>query len=265
MRLIDAHAHLHDSAFDPDRPEVLARARAAGVEAIVCVGATDGPLGAHEAVRLAALTRPDGGPALWAVVGIHPHDVDRMTEADLEEIRGLCARPEVVGVGETGLDYYYDHSPREAQIDAFRRFARLAREVHKPLVVHVRDAHAEALEILAAERVGEVGGQVHCFTGTPEDARRYLDLGMHVSFTGIVTFRRSEAIQEAARQVPLDRLLIETDSPYLAPIPRRGRRNEPAFVRHVAEFLAELRGMTLADLACATTQNARALFGLGNA
>jgi TatD DNase family protein len=262
LRLIDSHAHLHDSAFDADRPQVLARARAAEVEGILCVGATDLVEGARKAVRLAADPGGDDAPVIWATVGVHPHDVGRMAEPDLEEIRALCAHPRVVAVGETGLDFYYDHSPREAQAAAFRRFARLAREVGKPLVVHVRDAHQEALEILDTEQVGEVGGQVHCFTGTPDDARRYLDLGMHVSFTGIVTFRKSELIQEAARRVPLDRLLVETDCPYLAPLPMRGKRNEPAFVRRVAEFLAELRGVPLAELAEATTRNARALFGL---
>lgn len=260
MTLVDSHAHIHDPAFDADRALVLERARAAGVGAIVCVGATDGMAGARAAVRLA-----EREPDVWATVGVHPHDVAGMTEADWEELRALCDHERVLAVGETGLDFYYDHSPREAQVAAFRRFADLARRVHKPLVVHVRDAHVEAAAVLAEERVGDVGGQIHCFTGTVGDARAYLELGLYVSFTGIVTFKNAGALREAARVVPLDRLLVETDCPYLAPVPMRGRRNEPAWVLHVAEHLAALRGLSLEELAAATTANARALFRFGAA
>jgi TatD DNase family protein len=257
VTLIDAHAHVHDRAFDGDRSLVLDRARAAGVAAIVDVGATDGIDGARRAVRLA-----EENPEVLATVGVHPHDVARMVPEDWEEIRRLCEGPRVVAVGETGLDFYYDHSPRDAQVAAFRRFVALAREVHKPLVVHVRDAHAEAAAILAEEGAAAVGGQIHCFTGTAEDARLYLELGFHLSFAGIVTFRNADALREAARIVPEDRLLVETDCPYLAPVPMRGKRNEPAYVRHVAEALARVRGVSEEALSASTTRVARALFGL---
>jgi TatD DNase family protein len=256
--LIDAHAHVHDPAFEGDREEVLERARASGVERVVCVGATDGMDGARAAL---ALVEKNGD--IDATVGVHPHDVARMTEEDWSELRRLCDHPKVVAVGETGLDYYYDHSPREVQRRCFRRFVALAREVRKPVVVHIRDAHEDAAAILAEEGAREVGGQIHCFTGGPEDAARYLAMDLHISFSGIVTFRKAEAIQAAAREVPLHRLLVETDCPYLAPVPVRGKRNEPAFVRHVAVFLAGLRGTSLEELGAATTANARSLFGLG--
>jgi TatD DNase family protein len=255
MRLVDSHAHVHDPAFAADREAVLQAAREAGVERIVCVGATDGMEGARAAVKLA-----EAHSDVFATVGVHPHDVGRMTDGDWEELRALCDHPRVVAVGETGLDFYYDHSPRGAQRDAFHRFARLAREVHKPLVVHVRDAHADAAQVLESERAGEAGAQVHCFTGGAAEAERYLALGLQVSFAGIVTFRNADALREAARRVPLSRLLVETDCPYLAPVPKRGKRNEPAFVRYVVECIAQVKGLTPEEVAQATAENARAFF-----
>jgi TatD DNase family protein len=167
----------------------------------------------------------------------------------------------VVGIGETGLDYHYDHSPREAQIAAYHRFAGLAREVGLPLVSHVRDAHADAAEVLRASGVGE-NGVIHCFTGGVPEARVYLDLGHHLSFSGILTFKNAAPIREAAAFAPLDRILIETDSPYLAPIPHRGRRNEPAYITETLSVLASLRGLPVAELDAATTANTVRLFGL---
>jgi TatD DNase family protein len=257
MELVDSHCHVHDRAFDVDRAAMLERARAAGVTQLVCVGATDFMDGARKAVALA-----EAHAHIFATVGVHPHDVRDMTDADWDELRSLCAHPKVVGVGETGLDFFYNHSPPEAQRAAFRRFVHLALEVHKPLVVHVRDAHAEAIAILREERAREAGGQVHCFTGTVEDAREYLALDLHVSFTGIVTFRNADVLRAAARITPLDRLLVETDCPYLAPVPMRGKRNEPAHVRIIAEALASLRGESNDVLFSATTRNARQLFRL---
>lgn len=197
---------------------------------------------------------------VYATVGIHPHDVARMREEDWTALKDLASRPRVVGVGETGLDYFYRHSPPEIQQAAFRRFVALAREARQPLVSHVRDAHADAAAILREERAADVGGVIHCFTGGVEDARAYLDLGHYVSFSGILTFRNADDIRAAARFAPLDRVLVETDAPYLAPIPHRGRRNEPAYVAKTLETLAQLRGISQEEADRATTENTRRLF-----
>jgi TatD DNase family protein len=172
----------------------------------------------------------------------------------------LAPHPRVVAIGETGLDFYYDHSDRAAQADVFRRFIGLARRVGKPVVCHIRDAHEEARAILAAEGAMEVGGVIHCFTGTPDDAAAYVAMGFHVSFSGIVTYKTAQPIRDAVRQVPLDRILIETDCPYLAPVPKRGKRNEPAFVVHTAEVVAREAGVPVADLAAATVANTARIF-----
>src|SRR5262249_8964873 len=202
------------------------------------------------------------GLRVVASVGIHPHDATTADDTALDTLRDLAGRAGVVALGETGLDYYYEHSPRAAQLDAFARTAALARDLALPLVVHVRDAHADALGVLRSEPPGAAGGVIHCFTGGVSDVGPYLDLGLHLSLSGIVTFRNAEALREAARAIPLDRLLVETDSPYLAPVPNRGKRNEPAHVRLVADALADIRGEPLDVLAEATTANALRLFGL---
>jgi TatD DNase family protein len=261
--LCDSHAHVDGPEFDADRGEVLARAAAAGVSRIVVIGAVGDPASAERAVALAEASAAGGpGPAMWATVATHPHDVAQMTPAWWAVHERLARHPRVVAIGETGLDYYYDHSPRGAQQDAFRRFVALAREVGKPVVCHIRDAHDDARAILAETGAAEVGGVIHCFTGTPDDASAYVDLGFYVSFSGIVTYKNAAPIREAVRRVPLDRLLIETDCPYLAPIPRRGKRNEPAFVVHTAEVVAREAGVPLPDLARATVANACAVFAL---
>jgi len=257
--LVDSHAHVAEAEFGADRAAVFARAAAAGVTAIVCVGAT-GHVGSNGPA--VALAGEHEGVRVVASVGIHPHDAATADDAAFETLRDLAGRPGVVAMGETGLDYHYDHSPRAAQLAAFARTAALARELRMPLVVHVRDAHADALGVLRAEPLGPAGGVIHCFTGAKSDVAPYLDLGLHLSISGIVTFRNAETLREAARAVPLDRLLIETDSPFLAPVPNRGKRNEPAYVRLVAEALARLRGEPLDVLAQATTANALRLFGL---
>jgi TatD DNase family protein len=258
--LVDSHCHVAEPEFDADRAAVLARAAAAGVTAIVCVGAT-GPVASNEAaLRLAGF---HAGVRVAVAVGIHPHHARTADDAALATLARMARAPGVVAVGETGLDYHYDHSPRDAQQAAFARTVALARDVRLPLVVHVREAHADAAAILAAEGADAVGGVVHCFTGTRAESRPYLDLGFHVSVAGIVTFRNADALRDAVRGVPGDRLLIETDAPYLAPVPHRGRRNEPAHVRAVAEAVAAARGEPLAAVAEATTANAARLFGLG--
>ena len=177
-------------------------------------------------------------------------------------LKDLTADPKVVAVGETGLDFYYNHSPRQIQIEIFCRFIHMARETGLPLVVHNREAQREVVEILRREGKGDLRGVVHCFTGNYEDAREILDMGFYLSFTGIITFKNADSLREVVRKLPLDRVLVETDSPYLAPVPYRGKRNEPAFVRYVAEALAQVKGLSLQEVAQATTDNARKLFAI---
>ncbi|TMA48669.1 MAG: TatD family deoxyribonuclease [Deltaproteobacteria bacterium] len=261
VALVDSHCHLAEPDFDADREAVLARAAAAGVTTVVCVGAT-GPVESNfPAVALAGRKAP---VEIVATVGIHPHDASSADDAAFATLARLAASPGIVAVGETGLDFHYDRSPRAVQRAAFARTVALARAVGRPLVVHVREAHAEAAAILAAEGAAAVGGVIHCFTGDRDDARRYLDLGFSISVAGIVTFKNAEALRDAVRATPLDRLLVETDAPYLAPVPHRGRRNEPAHVRVVAEAVAAVRGEPLATVAAATTANARRLFAFGS-
>jgi TatD DNase family protein len=257
--LVDSHCHVAEPEFDADRDAVLARSRDAGVTTLVCVGAT-GPV--ERNAPAVALIGVHDGVRVVTTVGIHPHDAVTADEAAFATLRGLCATPGVVGVGETGLDYHYEHSPRAAQRDAFARTVALAHDVGLALVVHVREAHAEAADILAHERLPTAGAVIHCFTGDRDDARRYLDVGLHLSVSGIVTFRNADALREAVRLVPDDRLLIETDAPYLAPVPHRGRRNEPAHVRLVAEAVARVRGVPLEAIAEHTSANSRRIFAL---
>ncbi|HSN91808.1 MAG TPA: TatD family hydrolase, partial [Anaeromyxobacteraceae bacterium] len=197
-----------------------------------------------------------------ATIGVHPHECARVPEADWEMAERLARDPRVVGVGETGLDFHYDHSPRDVQEASFRRSIATAKAVGKPVVVHVREADEVCARVLREEGVPAAGGVVHCFTGDAGDARAYLDLGLFVSVAGVVTFRNAEAIREAVRIVPRDRLLVETDCPYLAPVPHRGRRNEPAFVVETARKVAELWGVPVAEAARVTSENARRLFRL---
>jgi TatD DNase family protein len=224
---------------------------------MVCIGSGRDVGPARAAVRLAAAE-----PDIFAAVGVHPHDVARMSEDDWTELHHLARQPRVVGVGETGLDFHYDLSPRDVQRAAYQRFVELARETGLPVISHVRDAHAEAAEVLAATRAAELGGVIHCFTGGVADARRYLDLGQDLSFSGILTFKTAGELREVAAFAPLDRILVETDAPYLAPIPYRGKRNEPAYVVKTLEMLASLRGIDVAEADRATTANARRLFRL---
>jgi TatD DNase family protein len=255
--VIDSHCHLDFPDFAGELPDVLGRARQAGVVAMICIGSGKDLGPARAAVALAARE-----PDVFATVGIHPHDVGAMTEETWGALDGLARAPRVVGIGETGLDFYYDHSPREAQRAAFRRFVALARAVGRPVSCHIRDAHEEAAQILREEQAPTVGGVIHCFSGGPDDARRYLDLGFHLSLSGILTFKNAAPIRAAAAAAPLDRLMVETDAPYLAPVPYRGKRNEPAFVTHTLAHLAEVRGISLEEAAAATTANARRLFRL---
>jgi TatD DNase family protein len=261
VTLVDSHCHVAEPEFDADRDDVLARAAANGVGTLVCVGAT-GPAEANApAVALANRTAP---LRIVATVGIHPHTASTGDDAAFALLERFAQAPGVVGLGETGLDFHYDLSPRPAQRAAFARTVQLARALDRPLVVHVREAHAEAADLLRTEGASAVGGVIHCFTGDRHDAGRYLDLGFHVSVAGIVTFRNADALRDAVRAVPLDRLLIETDAPFLAPVPHRGKRNEPAHVRVVAETVAAVRGEPFDAVAAATTANALRLFRLAS-
>ncbi len=256
-RLIDSHAHIQGAEFSDDRAGVIERARLAGVEKIVVVGGA-GELSSNAAAL--AVARSD--PRLFATVGMHPHDAKDVGEADLSRLQELAAEPKVVAIGETGLDFYYDRSPRDVQKRLFARFIRMARETRLPLIVHDRDSHAEVAELLRDEGGGALRGVIHCFTGDYAAAKTFLDLGFYISFSGILTFKNAESLRDAARRIPLDRILVETDSPYLAPVPKRGKRNEPAFVLHVAEALAAARNAVLGEVAEATSRNAEALFGI---
>jgi TatD DNase family protein len=253
--LFDTHAHLHFPEYADDRAAMLARARAAGVRGMVTIG-TD--LATSERAVALAAEEPD----VWASVGIHPHDAAGADEAALAGLERLAQVPRVVAVGEMGLDFFRDLSPREVQASVFRRQLDLARRAARPAIVHCRDAHAETLAILAEMRAGEIGGVMHCFSGDVDVARRCLDLGLFISLAGPVTYRNARALPEVARFVPADRLVLETDCPFLPPEGHRGRRNEPAYLAITAARVASLRGEPLDRLAAATSESARALFRL---
>ncbi len=255
LSLIDSHCHIDMPQFDADREAVVARAHEAGVETMLIVGGVDEQAGHRRALRVAA------GLGLPVSAGVHPHEAKLATEAVYDELRGLGKDHRIVAVGEIGLDFHYDHSPRPVQREAFRRQVRLAREVGLPVIVHTREADEETAALLEEEGAGEVGGVIHCFTGGQELARRALALGFYISFSGIVAFPRAEGIQAVAKEVPLDRLLVETDAPFLAPPPHRGKRNEPSFVVEVARKVAALRGTSLEDVATAAGANYARLFG----
>ena len=262
--LIDTHAHLDFSKFDGDRPAVVKRARAAGVSEIVNVG-TD-LVSSRRAVDLA-----EEYEVVYAAVGVHPHGAKALDGATLEELRELAQRPKVVAVGEIGLDYYRNLSPRDAQRRAFRAQLAWAAKLGKPVIIHDRDAHDEILQTLSTWAAGLENsrltgrlGVLHTFSGDLEMAQKAIDLGFYISISGPVTYRNARQLPEIVRALPLDRLLVETDCPFLAPEPHRGKRNEPAYTRLVAERLAKLKGIPFDDLARATTANARRLFELAN-
>jgi TatD DNase family protein len=241
--------------FDVDRDAVVERAREAGVETMLIVGGVDEESGQQRALRVA---ESYGFPAS---AGVHPHEARLATEATYDGLRGLAREKRIVAIGEIGLDFHYDHSARETQREVFRRQVRLARDVGLPVIVHTREADDETAEILAAEDAAQVGGIIHCFTGTRELARRALEMGFLISFSGIVAFPRAEEIQHVVRTIPLNRLLVETDAPFLAPPPHRGKRNEPAFVVEVARRIAALREVSVEEIGAATRANFEGFLG----
>jgi TatD DNase family protein len=257
LPLIDTHCHLDFEDFGAERGAIIDRGRAQGIRWFVTIGSGRGAESADAAVALS-----HEHADVLATVGVHPHDASAATEAVMTAMHTLALDPRVVAVGEVGLDYHYDHSPRAVQQEAFRAFVRLAREVRKPIVIHTRSAPADTLAILREEQARDVGGVIHCFTEDEAFAKSALDLGFDISFSGIVTFKNSESLRSVAKVVPHDRLLIETDSPYLAPMPMRGKRNEPSFLPHTAKHLAGTLSIEEEQLRRLTTNNAIKRFGL---
>lgn len=257
--LIDTHAHLDGDRFAEDLDEVLARAVQQGISHIISVGCD---LNSSRAALDLALTHE----CISASVGVHPHDATDVDEACLRELKHLAASsPKVVAIGEIGLDYFRNHSPREVQQQVFRQQIALARELKLPIIVHDRDAHEDILKILREEQASEVGGVIHCFSGDIAMARQCIDLGFYISFPATITYPKNEELREVVRAIPIDHMLVETDCPYLSPQPLRGKRNEPSFVRHTAEMIAKVKGLTPMDVARITTRNAFDLFGVGQA
>ena len=248
--LIDSHCHLDSDQFDQDREAVIARALAAGVTHMVAIGTGNGPPDLEAGIRLA-----DRYEAFYATVGVHPHDASKATDEVFKNLSALTQHPKVIAIGEIGLDYHYDFSPREVQHSVFRKQLQLAAEAKKPIVIHTREAWDDTISVIREYWNPAVGGIMHCFSGNPQQAQQALDLGFYLSFGGIVTFPKALEIQESARMTPQDRLLIETDAPYLAPVPKRGKRNEPAFMVETARKLAQLRGVSEIEIAETTTRN----------
>ena len=256
---IDSHAHIDGDEFDTDRDEVIQRAQAAGISLILNVGTGDPHSDAFD--RAVELGRQH--ESVYTAIGTHPHDARLYDDAAEQKIKNLINNEHVIAWGEIGLDFHYDNSPRDVQIEVFKRQLRAARECELPIVIHTREAEAETIEILQSEYEGAARrGVFHCFSGSMDLAQRAIEIGFMISFSGIVTFKKAEELREIAKQVPLDRLLIETDCPYLTPIPYRGKRNEPAYVVEVARTLAGLHDVELEAMGRITSENFNRFFGL---
>ncbi len=256
--LVDSHAHLDDPDFDADRAAVIERARAAGLRYILVAGGGTGPDRLDSPLAIA-----ESHDWIYASVGVHPHEARHFTDTHAEKLLELGQHPKVVAVGEIGLDYHYDNSPRDVQKQVLIRQMELARELKRPIIIHCRDAWADLTEIIQTHwKSSGLGGILHCFSGDRQDALRFLDWGFQVSFAGNVTYKKAENLRETAREIPLDRLLIETDCPYLAPVPYRGKRNEPAFVIEVARTLAALRNLSVEEFGETVVRNFERFFAL---
>ena len=256
-KLIDTHAHLDDPKFDNDREETIKRAQDVGLEYIITVGTWEKIKGLRHITGLV-----DKYPTVYAALGVHPHDAKNANDDAFDEIKKLSAHPKVIAIGETGLDYYYEHTPQDIQKSVFRKHIQIARELNLPLTIHTREAQNDTLDILAEEGVRDIGGVLHCFSGSYEMARKCLDMGLYLSFTGVITFPKATNIHEIVKKIPIEKMLVETDCPYLAPEPHRGKRNEPAFVMETAKRIAEIKGVSVDDVARITTLNAKELFGI---
>jgi len=258
MDLIDSHAHIDFPQFAEDREAMLKRARAAGVKTLLAIGTGPGPEKLDAAIPYA-----EAHDWIYTTVGIHPHEAKEVTPTHLDTLATLAKHPKVIAWGEIGLDYYYGHSPRDVQERVFRQQMELAQAAKLPIIIHCRDAWADCLKVLEdAWKPTGLGGILHCFTSTVEDAQRGLDMGFLVSFTGNVTYPKAQSIRDVAKALPLSNILIETDAPYLAPQPYRGKRNEPAYVAEVAKALASVRDLQAEEIATATSENFRRFFGL---
>ena len=267
---IDSHAHLEGKRYDADRDEVLARAKNDGIEAYLAIGNGEGPDTADCGIMLAEKYNGQSQyPEIWASVGIHPHEASLANDEAYTRLLAWARNPRVIAWGEIGLDYFYDHSPREIQRTVFLEQMELAKSAKLPIIIHCRpsdnseNAWDDCLNLISEHWASSgLGGILHCFTGSADHARRGLDLGFMISFAGNITFPKAQSIRDAAQMIPLDRMLIETDSPYLAPIPHRGQRNEPAFVKEVARQIGELRNLFVEEIGSNTTQNFYNFFGL---
>src|SRR5438552_6136988 len=258
MDLIDSHAHIDFPQFDEDRAEMLARARAAGVQALLAIGTGPGP----EKLD-AALPYAEQHDWIYASIGIHPHEAKQATPEHFSQLSQLAQHPKVIAWGEIGLDYFYDHSPRDVQAKVFRQQMELAKSAKKPIVIHCRDAWPDCMKILEEEWAPTgLGGILHCFSSALEDAKRGVDIGFQISFAGNSTFPKAQNLRDIAKALPLENILIETDAPYLAPVPYRGKRNEPAYVAEVAKMLASVRNLSAEEAAARTSENFRRFFGL---
>lgn len=252
--LVDSHCHLEFPEFAPERDSVIARARAAGVGHMLTISTR---VRRFDEIASIAEEHDDVSCSL----GTHPHQAEEEADITTAQLLEIARHPKVVGIGETGLDYYYDNSPRELQQEAYRRHIRAAMELGLPLIVHTRDAEDDTMRLLREEAGGgKISGVLHCFSSSRQLADDALEFGLHISFSGIVTFKKSEELRDTAKSVPLDRILVETDAPFLAPVPKRGQRNEPAFVVHTAQVLAELHGIAPAALASRSSENFFSLF-----
>jgi TatD DNase family protein len=251
--IFDSHAHLDDERFDKDRDQIIARAKENGIEYILNPGAD-----LNTSIRAVNLAQKYKN--VYAAVGVHPHDVKDIDEDTIQVLKALSNKEKVVAIGEIGLDFYYDHSPRDDQRKWFRRQIELAKEVNLPLIIHDRDAHEETFKILKEYDVGSTGCVMHCYASSVEMAKEYIKMGVYISLAGPVTFKNARKTHDVAREIPLEWLLVETDSPYLTPEPYRGKRNEPSYVKLVAEKIAQAKGISLEEVANQTTLNAKKLF-----
>lgn len=252
--LVDSHCHLNMKEFADDLPQIIANAKASGVSLMqtICTRSSDFP----DIIAIA-----EKYPEIYASFGIHPHEVEKEPLLSVEEIIAYTNHPKVIGVGETGLDYYYEHSPRDIQKESFINHIKASAHTNLPVIVHSRNADEDTISIMSSEMKANVfPGLIHCFSSTKEIATAALDIGLYISIAGILTFKNAEDLRATMKFVPLDRILIETDAPYLAPIPMRGKRNEPAFVKHVAQMLAQVKDLSFEDIAEATTENFKKLF-----
>lgn len=253
--LIDSHAHLDDKRFDRDRDNIIKDLKNNGIELVVNIGA-------DLKSSIASVSLAEKYPNIYATVGVHPHSAKDMDDSTIEILKSLAKRDKVVAIGEIGLDFYYDNSPRDVQRKWFKEQLKLAKELNLPVVIHSREAQQETFDTLKEAQDGSLRGVLHCYSGSKEMAMEYIKLGFYISIAGPVTFRNARVLREVAEAVPLDKLLVETDCPYLTPEPHRGKRNEPIYVKYVAGTIADIKGISYEELAKATNRNTKELFGI---